>query len=190
IEPAEKKEYYKVSSAQKRLYILQQMELESTAYNMPHVLPITRELSREKLGETFRKLIRRHESLRTTFHMNNDAPVQVVHEHAAFKIETVNIEKHETGVKEENQLKQKQREFFRPFDLAASPLLRVGIAETTAQRYLLIDMHHIITDGTSLEILIKEFNSLNKGENLPPLKLRYRDYAQWQNRGKQKQLIK
>ncbi|MCP4158365.1 MAG: AMP-binding protein, partial [bacterium] len=47
IEPAEKKEYYKVSSAQKRLYILQQMELESTAYNMPHVLPITRELSRE-----------------------------------------------------------------------------------------------------------------------------------------------
>ncbi|MCP4148168.1 MAG: non-ribosomal peptide synthetase, partial [bacterium] len=111
-----------------------------------------------------------------------------------------------------------QLEFFRTFDLAEAPLLRVGIVETTGadterekpgsnahhthnvhpvhpvhpvhNRFMLIDMHHIITDGTSLEILTREFFALNAGENLTPLKLNYRDYAGWQSSRQQQQLMK
>ncbi|MCP4152098.1 MAG: amino acid adenylation domain-containing protein, partial [bacterium] len=211
IKPAEKKQYYILSSAQKRLYILQQMELESTAYNMPHIIPINESQTLEKLEDTFRKLIKRHDSLRTSFHMispvtpGEEIPVQVVHEQVSFKIERFKIDKTHGGQKdshhkEENQLRRAQREFFRTFDLAVAPLLRVRIVETTGtgsepakpdqNRYMLIDMHHIITDGTSQDILIKEFFILNTEKSLPPLKHRYRDYAEWQSSSLQKQTMK
>ncbi|MCP4149528.1 MAG: AMP-binding protein, partial [bacterium] len=83
--------------------------------------------------------------------------------------------------------------FFRPFDLKQAPLLRVGlikIKDTPTGQLLLLDMHHIITDGTSQEVLTKELFDLKTGKNLPPLKLQYRDYAEWQNSSKQKRLIK
>ncbi|MCP4157707.1 MAG: hypothetical protein GY757_58905, partial [bacterium] len=88
--------------------------------------------------------------------------------------------------------------FFRPFELTNPPLLRVAVIETThtgttrdlKERFLLLDMHHIITDGTSQEVLIKEFLALYDGENLPPLELQYKDYAEWQNSRKQKELTK
>ncbi|MCP4156333.1 MAG: hypothetical protein GY757_51950, partial [bacterium] len=85
--------------------------------------------------------------------------------------------------------------FFRPFDLTRAPLIRVGVMESTGkvkpgvERFILVDMHHIITDGISQEVLTQEFFALYAGENLPPLKLQYRDYAEWQNSTKQKQLM-
>ncbi|MCP4157762.1 MAG: KR domain-containing protein, partial [bacterium] len=227
IEPTEKKEYYNQSSAQKRLYILQQMDRESTAYNMPYTIPLTEDTDPKKLEEIFGKLIRRHESFRTTFHMINpvtpggvtpvtpggvspvtpggEIPVQVIHDNRDINF----------AVSEE----KRAEEFFRPFDLTQAPLIRVGIIKTretetpagthpahlapptpntpntpnTLQQggqYLLLDMHHIITDGVSQEILIEEFNRLKKNEELPPLKYRYRDYAEWQNSSIQKQLMK
>ncbi|MCP4149095.1 MAG: hypothetical protein GY757_15210, partial [bacterium] len=174
IETAEKKEYYDLSSAQKRLFILQQMEPASTVYNMPYVIPLMETVSREKLEETFGKLIARHESLRTAFRMINGTLVQKIQKNVEFKIERK--KKHQ---KEENQTKQYPQEFFRPFDLASAPLLRVGIVETTETdtntntkrtksggsvhtahtvhdvhpvhnghtSFMLIDMHHIISDG-------------------------------------------
>ncbi|MCP4151785.1 MAG: hypothetical protein GY757_28840, partial [bacterium] len=96
-----------------------------------------------------------------------------------------------------------QRAFSRPFDLTQAPLFRVGmltLKETPgdtatgtmrqAGQYLLLDMHHIITDGTSQQVLIKEFLTINNGATLSPLKLQYRDYAKWQNSRKQKELMK
>ncbi|MCP4146641.1 MAG: non-ribosomal peptide synthetase, partial [bacterium] len=80
--------------------------------------------------------------------------------------------------------------FFRSFRLSKAPLLRVTVIETThtgIERYMLLDMHHIISDGASMDILTKEFFALSAGENLPPLKLQYRDYAEWQNSTKQKE---
>ncbi|MCP5103657.1 MAG: hypothetical protein GY950_09780, partial [bacterium] len=65
IEPAEKKDYYPLTSAQKRIYIVRQLDLENTAYNQPMVLALKGKLDREKLGKTFKALIKRHESLRT-----------------------------------------------------------------------------------------------------------------------------
>ncbi|MCP4154818.1 MAG: AMP-binding protein, partial [bacterium] len=230
VEPVEKKEYYILSSAQKRLYILQQMEQESIAYNMPMTIPLADRVNLTKLEDTFKKLIHRHESLRTTFHPvtpggvrpvtpNNQTPitgntfslVQEVHDTVEFELDyyDYNPGKGDKDSKagEMRTLDDVRTAFFRPFNLAKAPLLRVGIVElirnNTAKpvpeipgapddrdRVMLIDMHHIITDGTSQDILIKEFNRLNKGENLPPLELQYKDYAEWQNSPVHKQLMK
>ena len=78
IEPVEEKEYYPMSSAQKRLYILQQMDESSTAYNTPNVVEIVGEIDIEMFESAFRAVIRRHESLRTSFMMLEDKPVQKI----------------------------------------------------------------------------------------------------------------
>ncbi|MCP4156928.1 MAG: amino acid adenylation domain-containing protein, partial [bacterium] len=210
IEPAEKKEYYTLSSAQKRLYILQQMELESTVYNMPYIIPLVKFSASIILRDVFKKLIRRHESLRTTFHMhpvpnnqsplthNQLSPVQTIHEKVEFRIEYYKpgTGEHEPGSTELSVLDEAKKAFFRPFDLSMAPLLRVGLVETSGTKnsahdgFLMLDMHHIITDGTSLEVMTKEFFVLYDGESLAPLKLQYRDYVEWQSSSKQKELIK
>ncbi|MCP4148591.1 MAG: hypothetical protein GY757_12670, partial [bacterium] len=192
--------YYIASSAQKRLYVLQIMELKNTAYNMPQIIPLPKETEPLRLQEVFEKLIRRHESLRTTFHMKGGTPVQRIHPAVPFKIEIIQPQREGN---EDHPWTAVQRAFSRPFDLTQAPLFRVGMltlkeapVDTAtgtmrqAGQYLLLDMHHIITDGTSQQILIKEFLTINNGESLPPLKLQYRDYAEWQNSRKQKKLMK
>ncbi|MCP4153449.1 MAG: amino acid adenylation domain-containing protein, partial [bacterium] len=191
IEPAEKKKYYDLSSAQQRIYILQQMEQESTTYNMPYSSPAAEPVELETLTEIFRELIRRHESLRTSFHMVAETPVQIIAETVEFEIEYFNKPPQDAVTPEETAATT----FFRPFELTRAPLIRVGVIETTAEggkpgQRIMIDMHHIITDGTSQEILIKEFSTLLGGENPVPLQLQYRDYAEWQNSREHKRLMK
>ena len=85
------KAYYPLSSAQKRLFILQQMNLDNTNYNMPWILPVNNDLDISKVEATFKRLITRHEGLRTSFHIIDEEPVQKVHEEVDFKIEDVVI---------------------------------------------------------------------------------------------------
>ncbi|MCU0290276.1 MAG: condensation domain-containing protein, partial [Acidobacteria bacterium] len=160
--PIEEKEYYVLSFAQQRMYILQQMDLNSTAYNIPQWVPFNEEIDIHRLLETFKKLIKRHDSFRTSFHMIGDQPVQKIHSDVVFEIE-------KTG----------WPDFVRPFDLSQAPLLRVGLVE--GNRSLLIDMHHIISDGISHRVLQEDFNRFYEGKELPPLRIQYKDFAQWQN---------
>ncbi|MCP4153407.1 MAG: AMP-binding protein, partial [bacterium] len=191
IPPAEKKSFYPLSSAQKRLYFLQAMEPDSTVYNMPATIPLVEEPYREKLEDTIIKLIRRHESLRTSFHIINEEPVQAIHETVKF-----NIDYFETdgGLNKSRNLHNKekvedelsiQNSFNRPFDLSRAPLVRavlIKVQETGNNRwFLLVDMHHIISDGISHEILQKDFNALYMGKELPPLRIQYKDYSEWQH---------
>ena len=83
----EKKEFYPLSSAQKRLYLLQQMDLESTAFNMLYVIPLGAEIKRSKIEEIFSQLISRHESFRTNFEVIEEEQVQRIHEQVEFKCE-------------------------------------------------------------------------------------------------------
>jgi len=172
IVPVEKKEYYELSSAQKRLYFLQQMELESTVYNITSVMTLAGRLDSDKLQEIFNKLIERHESLRTSFIIISEEPVQRIQNKSfcgAF------FKKRPLGEPPEAFIKK----FIRPFDLSRAPLLRVELLEIAEEEtLLLVDMHHIISDGTSMGILIKEFMALYEGKELPPLKVHYKDYAQ------------
>lgn len=184
ITASEEKEYYPLSSAQKRLYILQQMEIDHTNYNSPQSIPLDQKVDLEKLETTFRKMIHRHESLRTSFHMIGEQPVQRIQNPS--QIEFSIPVKHS-----ENALKDIINDFVRPFDLSCAPLLRVELVQSEKDgQYLLFDMHHIITDGTSRTILIREFFALYEGDRLPPLKIQYKDFSQWQNSDHQQHAIK
>lgn len=185
IAAVEKKEYYALSSAQKRLFILREFEQEGTAYNMPYILSAAESLERNKLQEVFNELVVRHESLRTSFKLINEEAVQIVHEHVEFKIEY-----YENSI---SQIPQRDivpdrrivlliHDFIRPFDLATAPLLRVGLIEggDAAPYILMIDMHHIIADGISQDLLFKDFMELYTGRELSPLRMHYKDYSAWQ----------
>ncbi|MCP5050991.1 MAG: amino acid adenylation domain-containing protein, partial [bacterium] len=172
IEPVEKREYYGLSAAQKRLYIIHRMDLESTAYNMPQFILLEKAPSLGKLEEIFMRLIHRHESLRTSFHMIDSRSVQRVHDHVEFTIE----------LKAVNFEQPTLRSFVRPFDLSRVPLLRIGLATNgQGKTLLMVDMHHIISDGISNQVLVRDCNALLNGEDIPPLRLQYKDFSEWQN---------
>ena len=192
IPPVEMRDYYVLSPAQKRLYVLQQLEKESTAYNETQAVVIEGNLEKEKLETVFRHMIQRHECLRTSFILVETEPVQRVHPPAdmAFTIEYYDLAAEE--------VEKTIQDFIRPFDLSRAPLLRVGMIElqhtpTTPrghssqegkerQYILVVDKHHIISDGSSSLVFIKEIAALYSGENLPLLRVQYKDYARWLNR--------
>jgi amino acid adenylation domain-containing protein len=178
IETVEKKEYYPLTSAQKRLYILQQMDMNSKSYNQTNFAQLEGEPDKSRFERAFRQLIRRHESLRTSFALINGAPVQVIHNGVEFEFRF-----HDQANGVELIPGAIIETFINPFDLSRAPLLRVGLVKMGPREYLLmVDMHHIIADGISLEILKRDFMSLYGQEELPILHLGYRDFSEWQNR--------
>jgi amino acid adenylation domain-containing protein len=187
IEPVEAKEYYPLSPAQKRLYIQQQIEPESTVYNIPTVRILEGDIDMERVEDTFAKLIKRHESLRTSFEIVEKEAVQRVHAEVGFKIE--NYETKTADIKTE--VEETINHFVRPFDLSAASQLRVGVVKVSAQKLIfIIDMHHIIADAFSHEIFPREFFLQYNGEELPELRLQYRDYSVWKNSDQVKETIK
>jgi amino acid adenylation domain-containing protein/non-ribosomal peptide synthase protein (TIGR01720 family) len=181
IEAAEEKEVYEVSSAQKRMYVLQQLDQEAVGYNIPAMMMVDGKLEKEKLETAIRKLIDRHEVLRTSFETMEDRVVQRIHEYSAFGIEYADkaAEYTENG---EKCLDESVRGFIRAFDLGKVPLLRVGLIKLAEEKHLLLfDMHHIISDGTSMSILTREFGELYKGKELKPQRIQYKDFSEWQN---------
>jgi acyl carrier protein len=200
IMPAEEKEYYPLSSAQKRLYLVQQIEAQTTNYNMFDALELEGALDKEKFERTFRQLIRRQASFRTSFITVEEVPVQRIHPEVEFEIEYYDASQVEVKVEVEEERASRLegtrglaplpvelatgtiKNFIRPFDLSQAPLLRVGLIELSPERQILmVDMNHIISDGTSIGIFIKEFIALYRENPLPPLNLQYKDYSQWQN---------
>ncbi|XRJ11020.1 plipastatin non-ribosomal peptide synthetase PpsC [Bacillus subtilis] len=174
IKPAEKQETYPVSSAQKRIYVLQQLEDGGTGYNMPAVLELEGKLNPERMDRAFKELIKRHESLRTSFEQDAGGdPVQRIHDEAPFTLQTTVL-----GARTEEEA---AAAFIKPFDLSQAPLFRAQIVKVSDERHLLlVDMHHIISDGVSVNILIREFGELYNNRKLPALRIQYKDYAVWQ----------
>jgi amino acid adenylation domain-containing protein len=186
IKAVEEREYYALSSAQKRLYIAQQMDLNSTNYILPKIEPLGPAVDRKRLELTFRELIKRHESLRTSFEILEEKPVQRICTPAAVVFAIKYVES-----RPDTDVEKIIRDFVQPFDLARAPLLRAVLVKLGQEDYLLVaDMHHIITDNISNDLLIKDFTDLYHARDLPPLPLRYRDYSQWQNLGLENAEIK
>ena len=174
IQPAIEKEYYALSPAQKRMYILNRMEKESTSYNITGVGIIEGRLDPQRFEEAFRKIIERHESLRTTFHVVDGEPMQKIHKEVEFKVKRIKAKEEEAeGI---------VKGLVCPFDLSEAPLLRVGLVEISEDRHIfLYDTHHIISDGISRGILTDEFLNLYSGYELPKINLQYKDFSEWQN---------
>lgn len=172
--PVEEKEYYTLSPLQESVYVLQQMDTRSTAYSIQGFMELQGKLDPRKFQEVCSKLIRRHESFRTSFHLVSEIPAQVVHQTVDFSIEKVNL------IQSSGTFTNTFSGFIRPFDLAQAPLLRVGLAQIDTEKHILmVDMHHIISDGISMGVFIKEFMALYSGEALPTVGVQYRDFAEW-----------
>ncbi|ODM26051.1 condensation domain-containing protein [Acetivibrio mesophilus] len=189
IEPVEKREYYPASSAQKRLFVLGQLKEIDTCYNMPGAMIIEGNLDRNRFEEAFKTLVKRHETLRTSFMTINGEIVQVVKDSIDFEVEYLRPEL--INQSEEETIRDLMEDFVRPFDLGTAPLLKVGLAELGKDRHIMMfDMHHIISDGTSMAILVREIIELYNGKTLPTLRIQYRDFSEWQNRMLHSETIK
>lgn len=169
----DEREFYPVSSSQKRMFILQSLNPLDTAYNVQSVKKIKGELDIKKLENCFLNLVNRHEALRTSFKFNNDEVVQIINEEVNFNIEV--IEQHNKNI--DNLIE----DFVRPFDLGKAPLIRVGVVKSQDGDYIMmLDIHHICTDAMTLKILINELSLLYNKETLPNVEFQYKDFACWQ----------
>ncbi|WP_164473115.1 non-ribosomal peptide synthetase [Clostridium sp. E02] len=178
IEPVKEREYYLVSSAQKRMYLLNQLDKENTTYNIPCVYKIKGNINKEKLKHIFKEIVRRHDSFRTSFEVVDEDIVQRIHKDANFKMEFKELE----DTQRSGEILQEYIcEFIRPFDLSGYPLARACLVNNQEEHILMLDMHHIIADGESMRILLNEIKAIYEGKSLAALRIQYKDFSQWQN---------
>ena len=189
IENVEEKEYYELSYAQRRLWVLCQFEADSTAYNMPGALIVSGPFRVEAFAKAIQALVDRHESFRTVFVSLDGEPRQKIVRDVTCRMEQIDL-RHMDGEKVEGKARDIYIEYAnRPFDLVNGPLFRFKLAQLEEEKYVLMfTIHHIINDGWSQGIIYNEvarfYNAFleNRENPLPPLKLQYKDYTRWHNR--------
>ncbi|MBP3412049.1 MAG: amino acid adenylation domain-containing protein, partial [Oscillospiraceae bacterium] len=170
LKKAEEKAYYPLSSAQMRMYLSQSLEEDSLQYHLPEQIRIRGAVDVPRLRVALQTMIARHESLRTQFVLVNGEPMQIIVPYAQENFEFI--------IDHNSSEDTLTKGFLRPFDLAAAPLLRMKLIERDSCHLLLMDMHHIVSDGMSVELFWEEFFRLYAGEELPELEFRYRDYSE------------
>ncbi|MFW6359359.1 MAG: condensation domain-containing protein, partial [Chroococcales cyanobacterium] len=178
---------FPLSFAQQRLWFLYQLAPDNPFYNVPAALYLRGKLNKVALERSFQEIIRRHATLRTTFTMSNGQPMQVVAPNVNFELSVVNMPN--VAVNERDRISQSlaTTEAQRPFNLTTDLPLRVTLLQFDAtEAVLLLTLHHIVADGWSLGVLIRELASLYTafvtGETpvLPALPIQYTDFASWQ----------
>ena len=174
-----------LSFSQQRLWFLHQMEPDSAAYNLAATVRLSGALDVQALHASFRYLVQRHEALRTTFEAVAGEPVQVIA--PAMDIALPLIDLTSLARQKDEVQRLTETEAAKPFDLAAGPLLRLTLFKLSeSEHVLLMTMHHIVSDGWSMSVLLREFaagyeaHAGGHAPDLPPLAIQYADYAQWQ----------
>ncbi len=171
----EEKEFYPLSSAQNRMYTLYMLDKKNIAYNLSSATWIKGSLNKEKFEKTLRKLVARHEPLRTRFEIRENKPVQVID-----KSFDLPLNYSEETVRGDDDIHRVVHDFIRPFDLENELPFRAELIKTEENTYLfLVDVHHIVADATSMEIIADDFNSLYV-RDLVPLAVQYKDFADWE----------
>ncbi|NOV00603.1 non-ribosomal peptide synthetase [Paenibacillus planticolens] len=172
IEPAPAMEHYPVYPAQRRMYLIEQMEGVGTAYNTPMLLRIEGKLDVGRLEQTIQQLIDRHDMLRTSFQWVGEEILQTIRDYIPFRLQVFTA-----GATEVADI---MREFVQPFDLEEAPLMRTALVSCSDDlHYLLLDFHHIAVDGVSMHLFFEEWSKLYGGEELPALSLQFKDFAVW-----------
>src|SRR6185369_1888089 len=176
-----------LSFAQQRLWLIDQLEPDSPVYNIPSAVRLAGDLSVPLLERIFAEVGRRHEALRTTFSAQAGQPVQVIHPPEAPVIPLADLSSLPAAVRDGEAAALVRMEAAQPFDLRRGPLLRLRLMRLDARDHvLLMTMHHIISDGWSMGVLLREVGSLyaafaaGRPSPLPELPLQYADFAVWQ----------
>jgi len=176
-----------MSFAQQRLWFLDRLEPGNTVYSIPRAFSLKGVLNVPALEQSLNTIVGRHEALRTTFSTVDDEPVQVIHPTADLTLSVVTFEDLSEPQKESECQRLATEAARRPFDLAHGPLFRATLLRLGAQEHvLLLNMHHIVTDGWSLGVLFRELSALyaafsnGKPSTLSELPVQYADFAVWQ----------
>src|SRR6266542_408350 len=176
-----------LSFAQQRLWFIDQLEPGGAMYNVPTALRVRGELRRELLGSALGEVVRRHEALRTRFEVREGQPIQVIDEVSPIEMPLIDVSGLEERQREKEARKIAGEEAARSFDLNRGPLLRVIVLKMDEEEHVLLyTTHHIVSDGWSMEILIREvgelYRAFSAGEPSPleELPIQYADFAVWQ----------
>ncbi|HEX2077189.1 MAG TPA: amino acid adenylation domain-containing protein, partial [Longimicrobium sp.] len=176
-----------LSFAQQRLWFIDRLEPGSAAYNMPFPLRLRGVLDVRALEQALEELVRRHETLRTVFARVDGEPVQVIREPAPVALEVTDLRDLPEEEREGEALRVVAEEAAGPFDLEAGPLLRSCLLRLGDEEWvLLFTLHHIVSDGWSLGVLVREvcelYAAFREGREpaLPELSVQYADFAAWQ----------
>ncbi|HEY0683672.1 MAG TPA: condensation domain-containing protein, partial [Steroidobacter sp.] len=194
--PQERGERSPMSHAQERLWFLEQLGLVGGAYNISMVRSLRGRLQIQALERSLGELVRRHESLRTRFVSMHGTAVQAIDPPGGVTLEIRDL----SGIDESLRMRKVRdigrEEVNRPFDLERGPLLRAFLLRLSEQEHvLLLVLHHIVSDGWSLGVLNRElgaiYNAYVRGEEspLPELIVQYADYALWQRKWLEKEVI-
>ena len=190
IEPLPDSEHYTLSSSQRRLWLISQFEEAAAAYNIPLSFLLEGEVNEQLFARAFHGLITRHESLRTIFLQDSEGePRQVIlePERSGFHLFFLDLRHSNDAGMEVKELMARQNA--EAFDLRTGPLMRAALVRTGEKTWVLnCVLHHIISDGWSMRILVQElmqlYDAYSRGEGnlLSPLRIQYKDYAAWQQK--------
>jgi len=176
-----------LSFAQERLWFLHQLKPESTAYHIPLAVSLTGKLHFSALWLSFDAIMRRHESLRTTFQAVDGVPQQIIQPVPAFALPLIDLSGLSDQIQQDCARRLAEQELHTIFDLAQGPLLRVWLLRINKDTHVLsLTMHHIISDAWSRTIFLQELTTCYNAyvqdvpPTLPELPLQYADFANWQ----------
>src|SRR6202158_115428 len=176
-----------LSFAQQRLWFIDQLEPGRATYNVPYAVRVEGPLQEALLERSLREIGRRHEVLRTSFGVRDGVPVQQIAPRVEARLWALDLTGLEAAERAEGAREVARRESLRPFDLSRGPLWRMGVLRLAErERVLLLTLHHIVSDGWSVGILVREFSALytafQAGEAAPlaELEIQYADFAAWQ----------
>jgi amino acid adenylation domain-containing protein/non-ribosomal peptide synthase protein (TIGR01720 family) len=172
---------FPASYAQRRMWFLDQFEPNSPFYNIPIALRLRGRLDAAALDRALAEIVRRHESLRTVFAVEDGRPMQVIAPAGGIAMPIHDLESLSERDREAAVTRLAAEEARRPFNLATGPLVRAQLLKLAPNEHvILLTMHHIISDGWSLGVFVSEMAALYEGRTLPPLPIQYADYACWQ----------
>jgi amino acid adenylation domain-containing protein/non-ribosomal peptide synthase protein (TIGR01720 family) len=184
------------SFAQQRLWFLAQLAPGTPLYNTMATVPLAGALDLDALQRALSELVRRHESLRTSFGDADGDPIQIVAPPAPVRVSMVDLRSLPAARRQAELQRLRRAEIAQPFDLARGPLVRFSVVRLEERRQLLlVGMHHIVTDGWSTAVLQREVQALyrafraGKPSPLPELSLQYADFAIWQRQWLQGEVL-
>lgn len=176
-----------LSFAQQRSWFLDQLTPQNPFYNMPKAMRLTGQLNGSALKQALSEIIRRHETLRTAFASINGKPVSIVAPELSLELPLIDLQTWPTSERESEAQRLLILEGRRPFDLTHGPLIRAILLRLDKEEHiLLLTMHHIVSDGWSTGVLLRELAALypafcaGKPSPLPELPIQYGDFAAWQ----------
>lgn len=166
------KNYYPMSSQQKRLYVLYKKNPTSTLYNLPQVIKLNNDINISKLESIINDIIQDEEILRTSFHIKNREYIQKIHTSRPIKIEEI---KKDGDINPDEIISK----YMVPFNLKSDRLLRFKIIKNDNETYLFRDIHHIISDQISNELIQNRIIKIYKNKNYKKNNVQYKDYTYW-----------